>query len=170
MAKTTVTAPARKRAPINLTASSQATVSETAASLWASLYKPVEGDAEKTAAAYKRASDEVQKIFEAVRVLRDNSKPTQRERLDTNEVMTASVGKSMTDLQAAYIQLPIGVDSKKNPVYDRVNLPTLRKYVEMEAHPLHKAASAFMNEHKVRFIEREGKGRGKNVSVLEKMN
>lgn len=160
----------RKTKEIQVTMSKQAIVDEVAGEIWNRFYGgPDETDPEKTAANYKNATDMTQKLFEALRKRRDDSKPVIRERRETAEVLADSVGKSMTELQAAYVQLPIGKGKNDAVLYDRVSLPKLRSYAEMEGHPYHQAALDFMNEAKVRFVEREGKGRGKNVAILEKI-
>lgn len=160
--KNTPNTPAqRKRPEIVLTPSGQASVNEIVAGVWANIFTPVEDDTAATVKAYNEASDKLQKIFEGLRTMRDDSKPVQRERLDTEEVVKSSIGKTMSDLQQAYVTLDVA-----DGVKERVNLPTVRRFSEMPKHPMHDAAVAFLNAHKVKFIEREGKGRGKNVSVL----
>lgn len=169
MAQAATARAARKRPEIVITKSSQATVDETATQIWSDLFTPVAGDAEKNAAAYKSASDKLQKLFEALRARRDDSKPVQRERLDTEDVLAEAVGKPVSELQAAYVQLQVGKTKGGEIMYDRVSLPKVRQYSEIEDHPMHEAAMAFLAENKLRFIEREGKSKGKKVSVLEEV-
>ena len=158
----------RKRAPVEITKSKEAIVAEIATSVWAQLFTPNEQDAEKNAAAHKAASDSLQKLMEQLRSRRDDSKPVIRERLDTDRVLAASVGKSVSDLQAAYVQIPIGSTAAGAVMLERVSLPKLRQFSEAEGHPYHEAAVNFLAEHKLKFIEREGAAKGKKITVLDK--
>lgn len=161
---------AKKKEEINLTKSAQANVDEMATTIWGQLFTPNTEDAEKNSVAYKDASDKLQKLFDGLRQRRDDSKPVLRERLDTDEVIKDSIGKPVSELQTAFVQLPIGKDEKGNDILDRHSLPKIRQFAEITTHPMHEAATAFLASHGVRFVEREnttgGKGR-RSKTVFE---
>lgn len=166
----TAAKPARgKRAPVEVTKSKEAIVNEMATTIWTQLFLPDEQDGEKNAANHKTASDMLQKLTQALRERRDDSKPVQRERRDTEAVIANSIGKTLGELQTAYVALPIATAKGGAVITDRINMPKLRSFVENEAHPYHKAANDFMKANKLRFVERDGKGRGKAPVALEKV-
>lgn len=164
----------RKREEIQVSKSKEAVVNETATTIWAAFYTPAEAKegedaakvAEANAAHYKTASDMTQKLFDALRNLRDKAKPVLRERRETDAVMGEAVGKTLADLQGAYVTFRVGGTDEK-PMMDRVSMSKLRMYSQVEGHPYGEAANAFLAEHKVRFVEREGAVKGKKVTLLE---
>lgn len=159
----------RKRPAPNLTKSAASSVDEMAREAWGKFYTPDPNDAEKTAAAFKRASDQVQEMMAALRKLRDENKPVLRERKASEDVIKEAVGKTVTELQAAYIQLPISGEGD-DAIVERVSIPKLKTFVEREGHPYHGAAVAFLKAHNLTFVERENpNGRGKKASALEKV-
>jgi len=157
-----------KRTPVVITPSAQASVSEIATNLWGQMYSPVEGDAEKTAAAHKTASDKMQKLMDELRARRDASKPVLRRRLASGDVIAESLGKSLGDLQASYVEVTLGKDANGKAMTDRISIPKLRQFSEIDGHPYNAAANAFLKANKVRFIEREGKGNGKKQVAFER--
>lgn len=156
---------ARKKEDIVVSKSKEAIVKEMATQTWDKLFNPDE-DAEKNAANFKTASDMLQKLFDEARILRDGSKPKLRERKETEDVMATAAGKTLAELQGAYVQIRVGGTDEK-PLMDRVSMSKLRVYSQVVDHPYHEAATAFLADHKVRFVEREGKSGGRGITVLE---
>lgn len=130
-----------------------------------------EADANKLRAkAYDDATDAVAVLFRHLRKIRDDSKPVLRERKDTADVIAESIGKPVSELQAAFIQLPLTFKEDGSPDYvERVSIPSLRKFSELVDHPFHLAAIKFTESKGIRFIQREKAkgGKGKAAVVLE---
>lgn len=165
----------RKRSEIVVTPTTEQRMAALAARIWAEISVAPqvsegkdEPDAAQVKVAYDKTSDALSKLMDGLRKERDNAKPTLRARLDTTDVLADAVGKTMGELQGAYIKLPIARDEAGNVTFeDRINIPRLRRFSEQVGHPYHSAAVEFLKANKLKFVTGEKPAIGIAATTLE---